>query len=167
MNEQADEEANIGDGKQERNVDSTNDMREWQSLAKKTVEKDRVDIRRDTQVDATQQVTRIQEHQYPRQAADEEEMVFMHAAVEDEVGHVSEHRINDQSLERFLLSRKSDQNLTADDCFQRQLHREIEVRRYQRTATVYHNLPVSLELISRIIELNVEEDSQEKGWRAD
>src|SRR6266404_2315014 len=37
-------------------------------------------------------------------------MVFMHAGVEDEVGHVSEDRINNQPLERFLLSRKDDKN---------------------------------------------------------
>ncbi len=48
----------------------------------------------------------VDEDEDPGETTDKEEMIFVNAGVEHEIGHVTENGVNDQALERFCLAKK-------------------------------------------------------------
>ena len=56
--------------------------------------------------------------------------------------------------------------ITAHDSFERQFDREIEMRRDQRTATVDRRFAVGFECVGRVVQPDIEKDSEEEIGQA-
>ena len=108
VQQKAGEQAKIGEREQERDIEADDD---WvYSLAKNAVEQEEIRVRCDAEVDAAHQLFRFEKNQNPGEAANEKEMIFVHAGVEAEISEVSEHRIDDKTLEGLPLSCENEKN---------------------------------------------------------
>ena len=108
VQQKAAEQAEIGERKQKRDIESRDDR--VYALAKNAIEEEEISVRSDAEVDATHKLFRFEKNQNPGEAANEKEMIFMHAGVKTEVSKVSEHRIDDETLEGLRLSCENEKN---------------------------------------------------------